>query len=336
MNNRHLTSFKVENFKRFASFEMTNLGMFNLILGDNNVGKTSVLEALLVCDNSWELFNRLLVALDYRKLKSSYEYEDIRQYVHRSNAEQETSSKINFIQSQSNGVSSHISIEFDSYRGRVSVKGIPGDSTEYPLVSNVSPSRNSSTPFIPFYKGHDEDLTRFYSRIQSNRSAKKAFVKSLATFVPDIEDIELSSPFPGQVPHLIVSQKQMDATIPLALFGDGTLKLFRLLAEISINKGRRLMIDEVDTGIHFTRYKDFWKIVLQSAFENEVQLFMTTHNIECIRFFKEVLEVELQKFQDESRCISLVENSVTKQVSAHTFSFTEFEHAINVGNEIRI
>ncbi len=44
MNEKHLTYFKVENFK---SFEMNNIGQFNLLLGDNNVGKTSVLEALL-------------------------------------------------------------------------------------------------------------------------------------------------------------------------------------------------------------------------------------------------------------------------------------------------
>ncbi|MBK8425752.1 MAG: AAA family ATPase [Lewinellaceae bacterium] len=47
MSAEHLTYFKVENFKRFDSLELTDIGQFNLIVGDNNVGKTSVLEALL-------------------------------------------------------------------------------------------------------------------------------------------------------------------------------------------------------------------------------------------------------------------------------------------------
>ena len=47
MGENHLTYFKIENFKRFDSFEMENIGQYNLVVGDNNVGKTSVLEGLL-------------------------------------------------------------------------------------------------------------------------------------------------------------------------------------------------------------------------------------------------------------------------------------------------
>ena len=42
---QHLTYFKVENFKRFDSLELTDIGQFNLVVGDNNVGKTSLLES---------------------------------------------------------------------------------------------------------------------------------------------------------------------------------------------------------------------------------------------------------------------------------------------------
>ena len=42
----HINFFKVENFKGLESLEFKGIKQFNLILGDNNVGKTSVLEAL--------------------------------------------------------------------------------------------------------------------------------------------------------------------------------------------------------------------------------------------------------------------------------------------------
>ena len=48
MSKEHLTYFKVENFKRCDSLELTDIGQFNLIVGDNNVGKTSLLESLQV------------------------------------------------------------------------------------------------------------------------------------------------------------------------------------------------------------------------------------------------------------------------------------------------
>jgi AAA15 family ATPase/GTPase len=66
---KHLTYFKVENFKRFESFEMKDLGQFNLIVGDNNVGKTSVLEALLVDEREVVFLNNLAKSLELRNIK---------------------------------------------------------------------------------------------------------------------------------------------------------------------------------------------------------------------------------------------------------------------------
>ncbi|MBL7827699.1 MAG: AAA family ATPase, partial [Saprospiraceae bacterium] len=48
MKNEHLTSFRVENFKKFDALELTDIGQFNLFVGDNNVGKTSLLESIAV------------------------------------------------------------------------------------------------------------------------------------------------------------------------------------------------------------------------------------------------------------------------------------------------
>ncbi|WP_414528919.1 AAA family ATPase [Nodularia chucula] len=45
-----LKSIKIENFRRFKSFELQQLGRINLLVGENNSGKTSLLEAIqLLC-----------------------------------------------------------------------------------------------------------------------------------------------------------------------------------------------------------------------------------------------------------------------------------------------
>lgn len=41
-----LKSFKIENFRGFQSFELQQLGRINLLVGENNSGKTSILEAI--------------------------------------------------------------------------------------------------------------------------------------------------------------------------------------------------------------------------------------------------------------------------------------------------
>ena len=43
-----LTSLEIKNFRTFAHLRIERLGQVNLILGKNNVGKTTLLEALQV------------------------------------------------------------------------------------------------------------------------------------------------------------------------------------------------------------------------------------------------------------------------------------------------
>src|SRR5438309_1271797 len=72
----HFIKFRVENFKRFEVLEMENLGQFNIIVGDNNVGKTSVLEALMVEENWENFYQNLNIALtqykNFGNLKESF------------------------------------------------------------------------------------------------------------------------------------------------------------------------------------------------------------------------------------------------------------------------
>lgn len=45
---------KVNNFKQFKQLEIKDLGQFNLIVGDNNIGKTTALEMFLINENELE------------------------------------------------------------------------------------------------------------------------------------------------------------------------------------------------------------------------------------------------------------------------------------------
>ena len=71
MGNNHLTSFKIENFKKFDSLEVKNIGQFNLIVGDNNVGKTCLLEALLFDENNLKWAHNLHQTLYLRGIPLS-------------------------------------------------------------------------------------------------------------------------------------------------------------------------------------------------------------------------------------------------------------------------
>ncbi len=45
------------------------------------------------------------------------------------------------------------------------------------------------------------------------------------------------------------------------------------------------MIDEAENGIHHSVQHDFWKMVLKTAHENNVQVLATTHSWDCAAGF---------------------------------------------------
>ena len=56
-----LKSLKISNFKMFDNFEIDDLSLINLVSGKNNVGKSTLLEAifLLIAHNDTNIFPHL-------------------------------------------------------------------------------------------------------------------------------------------------------------------------------------------------------------------------------------------------------------------------------------
>lgn len=323
MHEKHLTYFKVENFKRFDSFEMNDIGQFNLIVGDNNVGKTSVLEALLFDDNIINFRDNLFAVLfEFRKIADNTK-NPIQSFFYNDESPK-------FLFSYKNEEIKEI-ILLESELKKIILTQSNKGLKEYPYNPETA---KENIPYVPFHLGYDQDLITYYSKaIQKSRQVKKDFIFALKALVPTIENVEIS--LDSDTPILLISQTDKDEILPLSLSGEGTIKLIRILMKILVNQGKRLMIDEVDAGVHYKKFKDFWRTVLLAAKENDVQLFMTTHNIECLQYFKEVLEeTEMIDLQKEARCFEMVELP-NGSVKSYTRGYEEFANAIDLGNNIR-
>lgn len=350
----HLIKFQIENFKRFRSLELSDLGHVNLIIGDNNVGKTSLLESLLYSDDDDVFSKNLLAALNFKNLGGEYSEGHLSFFVNRHSYIARKSSRLLLkFAYQTSRTREDINYErlgyldgaifgFDEYGhlSRFKIEREDGDlygpSTLRSFHSSDNLEENYFCPFMPFSQSYGKDLSFIYSKyILRNRQVKKRLKDQLSVLIPNIEDLEFDSAM-SSYPILVVALKGEDSVVPLANFGDGALKLFRILLYLILFSGKRLMIDEIDTGIHYSRMKGFWRTILLAAEENEVQLFVTTHNQECIKYFKEALDSQkLNHLKSESRTITLVENHQSKEVKAITSHFEELEHAIEYGNEIR-
>jgi AAA15 family ATPase/GTPase len=365
MGENHLTYFKIENFKRFNSFEMENLGQFNLLVGDNNVGKTSVLEGLLF-DEDWKkhifgfvniLLKRKLIDSQngtkfpsFEDMESANVFEtiihDISQpyYVeYKMFNNTKKSLGINFIEYKNltekeieNSVEMHMFGKpnskywlrfFQNYKAEDVINGY------FEIVMGEFFYRIATVNMIYFSSGYDSDLLLFYYEILNNdKILRKEFEFNLKMIQPKIDEVRTHKI--GEFEYLALGLEDKNGLFPLTYFGDGLVKLSRIILQIMAAKGKRLMIDEIETGIHFSRLKDFWKTVIKLCKKYEVQLFATTHSLECQRYFVDAFTELGEEYQNDARNISLVENS-EGQVKSVTFDFKQFEFAMEIGYNTR-
>lgn len=71
--------------------------------------------------------------------------------------------------------------------------------------------------------------------------------------------------------------------VPISSQGEGTHRLLALALSLTQLSGGVLLIDEIDTGLHWTVLEDMWKLVIDGATSGGTQVFATTHGFDCIR-----------------------------------------------------
>ncbi|NJK78433.1 MAG: ATP-binding protein [Chloroflexaceae bacterium] len=74
--------------------------------------------------------------------------------------------------------------------------------------------------------------------------------------------------------------------LPLSSLGEGMNRLFGVALAIVNAKDGFLLIDEIESGLHYSVMVDMWRLVFQIAYELDVQVFATTHSRDCIEAFQ--------------------------------------------------
>ncbi len=74
--------------------------------------------------------------------------------------------------------------------------------------------------------------------------------------------------------------------VPLRSLGEGVNHLFGIAVSLAAARNGFLLIDEVENGVHYSVMKDLWALILKQSQDLNVQVFATTHSLDCIRGFE--------------------------------------------------
>lgn len=319
------------NFRGFKQLNVRNIGRYNLILGNNNVGKTSILEALLFSPNIEETTKKWIYVNNERGGKDHENFNFLQNLLNKYSEKKEISFSIKkgrkkWFYSLRNPNREELSsiLKSDTFNENNYI--LLHDKNQNNLsVSNFTvQSEIKLINFVPFGKGYSNELANiYYQEIGRNRKLREEFIEQMKIFIPDIAGINIDP----KGDKIEIEEKSSYEPFSLYNYGEGANKLFRILVHLHKAKNNRLMIDEIDAGIHHTNFKKFWCIILKVAEKNNVQLFVTTHNDECIRYFKEVLEEkEFHDYQKDARAITLDRHVKTNDIIAITRDFEQMEY----------
>lgn len=311
-----IKSIEINQFRSIQNLTLSDFSNINLIVGDNNSGKTAFLETiqLLLTKAQLSSINNVINQRTILKPNNNNFYISfIRMFNVEQNKEQ---------------------LEFDIYadsdRGelvfemRGSEKTISGDDalflskmstkqkSEYKKWSDSIPEiakmftgsivtqtgnktvekeilctsldnripgsiEKSEVQYISSFGHLRYDLLQ---NVVANPEYKKLAIDILRQFDHSIADICYTKAHDGMYLETIITEKGRH--MPFSIYGDGIKKILYILNKLFDTTDSILLIDEIETGLHKKYYDILFPVVFALASKLNVQLFITTHSIEAV------------------------------------------------------
>lgn len=125
----------------------------------------------------------------------------------------------------------------------------------------------------------------------------------------------------------------MAELIPLAMAGDGMKRYLNIIAAAANRKTNIILIDEIDNGLHYSAYKKLWEALFALAVSTNKQIFVTTHSKETLQKLNEMLE-EHTDYRNEMALYTL-EQTKLKGHQAYRLPYEGLAEACKNNVEIR-
>lgn len=316
-----LKSVRIENFRCFKTFELQQLGRVNLLVGMNNSGKTSILEAiyLLLSQAPLEALQRITLSrgeyiwttenrgqeIDIRHLFCEHEIKiGSRFSIFGSEPDVEEELTVSIQKNENNDGIEEGLFEINIIRfGRENEEiGIPlsmhtGISTGLFRIKLGSENvkQKQRVQYIATSSLSTKETMSLFDQIVLTPE-EELVVQAMKIIEPHIERIAsvgsgqyISLQTPG---GLVLRLSNSNERIPLGSMGDGVRRMLGLALTIVNAKDGVLLVDEIDTGLHFTAMSDMWRMIWETAKRLNVQVFATTHSSDCWTSLAAIANVE--------------------------------------------
>lgn len=350
----------IKGFRGFKSLTVDGLDRFNLFLGRNNVGKTALLESLFLLAGpvNPDLPLRLSVLRGIEQFRNSPEelwgwlfYQknlrreivlELETLTHKKRAlsirlgQQKEMRYKNPVKKtrESNGSSATASTAIKPtelvlrYRNENNVRF---ESKAFVSDTGIRFERKKTLdiPTSVFVLARGSSAPENPERLSALQEVGKEedILPALQVIEPRLKRLSILVTAAGPTIHGDIG---IDRLVPLPMMGDGIGRLLTLLLAIIASENGFVMVDEIDTGLHYSVIADVWTAIARTAREKNVQVFATTHSWECLKAAHE----SFSQSDTYDFCLHRLDR-LNDQLTSTTYDKEMIDTALSSGMELR-
>ena len=353
----------IRGFRGLKDLTLDHLGAFNILVGANDVGKTSILESIFLLSG----FANLLLPVKVQNFRSFLvnDIRDLSSLFHRLtvddpleliatsshpperrtltiSAPYESQAVVDATSKRGgNGVgvrsSSSIPLRSRALRYYATVQRgedsemtssgalvVKGDSFDPTITPESAVEDIIPARFITVGVQYDSDII---ADVIVNKESD-ALVRYLKIINPRVEAIAADA----KSVYLDIGLKQM---LPLNMFGSGMVRAANIIS-LCITGGQRiLLVDEIENGLHYKAIGPLLAALLALSREQGIQIFATTHSWGLLDELGKTLDKkELAGYRATTNCYTLQKDSAGL-VRSYRYSYKQYAHALKHGIEVR-
>ena len=320
-----MKSLHIKNFKNFKELTIERLGRVNLIVGKNNVGKSSLLEAIsiyitngednwlrvLLADRGEEIHNvdggeknADNVKHHYLSLFCGWEENYGKNYEIEIGTNDKADQPVRISQVYIREVQRDSSVTFETFNeemmgvqaerssvtstGLFITNGSQSNIIPYNRKRNYLSIFNDKCPFqhIPVYMINRMDNAKLFDNISLSPDEDHV-IDALRIINPAINKIRFIDSNEGRNSERIavVTVEGSDKRYRLGSMGDGINRILTIILALLNCKNGVLLLDEFETGLHYSVQDKLWEIIFMLSEKLNVQVFVTTHSNDCVSGF---------------------------------------------------
>ena len=317
-----LKSMKIQNYRGFGCLEMNNLGAVNIVVGKNNSGKTSLMEAIFLLAGGSAQFiaspgilrlpdlNFPLGATESvaTAVASQVSVPFLAQLFHNqdmadpikieANLEERGSATLKISIEQKPEIQISLEMKEPSTKNFLRNHSIkvelsrPGkksiDASDLLLAENGNLSVESPDRIDPLFPSviklskTNGNDPKYAQRMGDARRVKKGDRVLNALKIIEPRLQSVEDNSFAGSPIILCDIGQPEL-VPLSVMGGGMTQILSIILNLIASEGGVALFDEVENGIHHLVQSDVWAAIDKAAQESNTQVFATTHSLECVK-----------------------------------------------------